>query len=83
MNRDEFRRALARHRISPGEFAELIGRSPQQVYTFGQQYPVPYYARVILRLIDERGGVHGLVPPKLRTRYQETSDQQQETPPRI
>lgn len=79
MNRDEFRQALARHRISPGEFAELIGRSPQQVYTFGEQNPVPYYARVILRLIDERGGVHGLIPPRVRSRYMKTSGAPMET----
>lgn len=61
MNREEFRQALARNRLTPDEFADLIGRSRDTVYRFGESTPVPRYARTMLRLIDERGGVHGLI----------------------
>lgn len=60
MDRKEFCSRLKAVRSSIAEFAELIGRTPQQVYTSGEQYPVPVYARTILRLIKQRGGADGL-----------------------
>lgn len=61
MDRDEFRQALRRNRVSVEEFAGLIGRTRDTVYRFGEGTPVPQYARTMLRLLDERGGVHGLI----------------------
>ena len=62
MDKDEFRDALRRNGLTPDEFAALLGRSVSCVYDFGVRYPVPYYARVLLRVIDERGGAQGLIP---------------------
>lgn len=62
MDKDEFRDALKRNGLTPDEFAALLGRSVSCVYDFGVRYPVPYYARVLLRVIDERGGAQGLIP---------------------
>lgn len=62
MTKNEFRQALRRNRISCDEFAALTGRSIKTIYEFGERSPVPYYARVILRMIDERGGADGLIP---------------------
>ena len=64
MDKIEFRQAIKRNGLSCDEFAALIGRSIRQIYAFGDTTPVPYYARVILRLLDERGGSHGLFPYK-------------------
>lgn len=81
MDRNEFRQALCRHRISCEEFAELIGRHRETVYKFGEATPVPYYARLILRLLDERGGVHGLMRSHLKVRYKLSSDTSEKTLP--
>lgn len=64
MNREEFRQALDRNRLSIDEFAYLIGRNRNTVYRFGESTPVPHYARTMLRLIDERGGAYGLFERK-------------------
>lgn len=61
MDRAEFRAALKRNSLSCDEFAAMTGRSLSQVYSWGEEYPVPYYARVLLRLLDERGGAQGLI----------------------
>lgn len=52
----------------------MIGRHRETVYKFGEASPVPYYARLILRLLDERGGPHGLITPKFRPRYAKLSE---------
>ena len=64
MSKDEFRQALKRNGIDCCEFAVLVGRDVKSIYDFGGRYPVPYYARIILRLLDERGGVRGLFERK-------------------
>jgi hypothetical protein len=61
MNKCEFRTALRRNNLTPDEFAALVGRSLSTVYDFGGRYPVPYYARILITLLDERGGAHGLI----------------------
>ena len=61
MNKAEFRQAVKRNGLSCDEFANLAGRSIEQVYKWGDSYPVPYYARTLLRLLDERGGARGLI----------------------
>lgn len=66
MVKEEFREKLKGHNISCTVFADLIGRDRDTVYKFGESTPVPYYVRVILRLIDERGGIQGLTKAKLR-----------------
>ena len=60
MNKREFRRAVKRNGLSCDDFAVLVGRDIKTIYDFGARYPVPDYARVILRLLDERGGARGL-----------------------
>ena len=62
MTKEEFRQALKRNGINCDEFSELVGRDVNTIYDFGVRYPVPYYARIVLRLLDERGGAHGLLP---------------------
>jgi hypothetical protein len=59
MNKEQFRAALKRNGLTVDEFAELIGKSERTVYSFGARYPVPIYARVILELIEARGGLVG------------------------
>ena len=65
MNKNEFRQALKRNGLKCDEFAQLVGRDVSSIYDFGGRYPVPYYARVILRLLDERGGSQGLLSSKI------------------
>ena len=66
MNKERFRQALKRNGLSCDDFSLLVGRDVKTIYDFGGRYPVPYYARLILRLLDERGGAHGLRPDELR-----------------
>lgn len=61
MDKDEFRIAVKRNGLSCDEFAILCGRTLRSIYSFGETAPVPFYARLILRLLDERGGSHGLI----------------------
>ncbi len=63
MNKQEFRQALKRSGLTCDEFAAITGRNLNTIYGFGERSPVPYYARFILRLLDERGRVDDLLPP--------------------
>jgi len=56
MDKEEFRAALRKNNLTPDEFAAMIGRSLAHVYDFGARYPVPYYARSHLELIELTGG---------------------------
>ena len=59
MMKQQFRDELKRVGLSVADFAQLIGKTEKTVYDFGNRLPVPIYARVILRLVDERGGLSG------------------------
>ena len=61
MNRQEFRSRIIALDLSCDEFAAICGCSGRTVAEWGARYPVPYHARLILRLLDERGGVHGML----------------------
>lgn len=61
MNQTVFRAALKRNGLSCDEFAAMLGRNINTIYGFGGKTPVPYYARLVLRLLDERRGSHGLI----------------------
>lgn len=61
MTREEFRDRLARIGLSCDEFAALTNTSLRTVYEWGGRSPVPYLARCVLRLLEERGGAHGLL----------------------
>jgi len=60
MDKNEFRQAVKRNGLTCDEFADLVGRDKNTIYRFGDKQSVPYYARVVLRLLDERGGAGGL-----------------------
>lgn len=64
MTKAEFRQAIKRNGLSCDDFAEIAGRCVRTVYAFGEETPVPYYARLILRLLDERGGGSDLIRRK-------------------
>ena len=55
MNKDEFRQALKRNRMTIEEFATITGRDVKTVYEFGGRSPVPIYARFVISVIDEIG----------------------------
>lgn len=61
MDKPEFRARLKASGLTCDQFAALIGRSVSTVYDFGGRYPVPYFARTYLRLVEERGGFYGLI----------------------
>ena len=61
MTKEQFRQALKRNGCSCDDFASIAGRDVKTVYDFGGRYPVPIYARTLLRLFDERGGIRGLI----------------------
>jgi len=61
MDKCEFRQALRRNGLTCDQFAILAGRSLSAVYDYGGRYPVPYYVRILLQLLDERGGAGGLI----------------------
>lgn len=61
MEKKEFRAALHRNGLSCDEFAAMIGRNISTVYSFGATSPVPYYARLLIKLFDERGGANDLI----------------------
>lgn len=56
MNRDEFRQALQRHRLTVEQFAAFIGRTTDTVYRYGETQAVPMFARNVLALLDLHGG---------------------------
>lgn len=66
MNREEFRQALRRNRITPDEFAHITGRNVKTIYDFGERSPVPAYARFTLSVIDEIGAERALFLAGLR-----------------
>lgn len=53
---------LKRHNLTQDQFGAIVGRTRGSVNQFGSRLGIPYYVRVIIKLIDERGGVHGLLP---------------------
>ena len=61
MDKTEFKQALRRNGLTVEDFAILTGRSASQIYCWGSTFPVPYFARLLLRLLDERGGARGLL----------------------
>ncbi|NCC29909.1 MAG: hypothetical protein EOM22_17635 [Gammaproteobacteria bacterium] len=61
MTRDQFHARLAAIGLTPTEFAALTQSSPKTVLDWGVRYGVPYYARLILVLLEERRGAHGLL----------------------
>ncbi|MCU7811728.1 MAG: hypothetical protein KZQ77_10900 [Candidatus Thiodiazotropha sp. (ex Notomyrtea botanica)] len=66
MNKEEFKDALRRNRMSYDEFSIIVGRSIRTVYEFGERTPVPFYARFALRVIDELGPDKTLKLAKMR-----------------
>jgi hypothetical protein len=69
MDRRAFLAALTAVDLTPDEFAALVGASRKTVHDWGGRYPVPYYARLTLYFLQERGGPHGLLgrPPAADT----------------
>lgn len=61
MEKNEFRARLTRLGLSCEEFAALMGVSLRTCYDWGARSPVPYAARLVLALLEERGGAHGLL----------------------
>lgn len=61
MTRDQLHTRLAALDLSIGEFANLIGCSEKTVCDWGVRYGVPYHVRLILVLLEERRGAHGLL----------------------
>lgn len=61
MTRDQFRARLTALDLTCEEFAALINRNVNTVYDWGGRYGVPYDARLVLVLLEERGGAHGLL----------------------
>jgi hypothetical protein len=59
MDRTEFCRAIHSVGLSTAEFAALIGVAEKTAYDWGGRYPVPYPVRLIITLLQERGGAHG------------------------
>lgn len=60
MDKPEFRESLKRNNLTCKKFSQLAGVSLSQVYSWGSEYPVPYYARLIIQMLDDRGGAYGL-----------------------
>ena len=61
MTREDFHTRLAAIDLTPEEFAALTQCSVKTVRDWGARYAVPYYARLILVLLEERHGAHGLL----------------------
>jgi hypothetical protein len=60
MDRTAFRNALHHVGLTTGEFADLVAVNTKTVYDWGGRLPVPRNIRLILMLLQERGGAHGL-----------------------
>ncbi len=60
MTKSEFRQAIKRNGLSCSDFAAMVGRDVKTIYSYGGNSAVPYFARLILRLLDDRGGSRGL-----------------------
>ena len=61
MTGKEFKMCLSRHNISRAEFCDLTGISKTTVDRYcSASGGVPYYIRLIMRFLDERGGLKGL-----------------------
>ena len=61
MDRPAFRALLRQVDLTADEFAALVGVNRSTVRGWGARYPIPYHARLILELLIERGGIHGLL----------------------
>ena len=61
MTREDFHARLAAIDLTPEEFAAITQCSAKTVRDWGTRYGVPYYARLILVLLEERRGAHGLL----------------------
>lgn len=61
MTRDQFHARLTALDLTVTEFAALVQCAPKTVQDWGTRYGVPYYARLILVLLEERRGAHGLL----------------------
>ncbi len=60
MNRTVMSTTLRQIGITRRQFADLIGNSPSTINDWGGRYPVPRQARLILTMLQERGGTQGL-----------------------
>lgn len=61
MTRDQFHARLTALDLTVAEFAALVQASPKTVQDWGTRYGVPYHIRLILILLEERRGAHGLL----------------------
>jgi DNA-binding transcriptional regulator YiaG len=61
MTREQFHARLSALDLTTTDFARLTQCSPKTVADWGARYGVPYHARLILVLLEQRGGAHGLL----------------------
>lgn len=62
MDKSEFAARLSSFGMTTEEFAELSKTSAYTVDAWGRgSRPVPHWARLVLDLIEDRGGLHGML----------------------
>jgi DNA-binding transcriptional regulator YiaG len=61
MDKAEFRRRLSALGMTLDEFAGLNGVSLRSVYAWGSRSAVPYWARNMIKLFEQQGGVYGFL----------------------